>query len=181
MSIVAPSQNDPAGQDDSRYMKRNGIFVPPGQGDTRWIVGDTYTLKVGGPETGGRLTFVEATVPAGAGAYPHVHSKHQEAFYLISGELDFVNGDDTITAGPGSFYYVPSDTRHGFFNKSLHAAKMIFMFLPGGYEELLFDGAPKAEHGQPVPHMMDNLPNINPELMERFGSFILPGDLPSED
>ncbi|MFJ3224491.1 cupin domain-containing protein [Streptomyces sp. NPDC086783] len=179
MSIVTPNHGESEEQEKPEYMKRKGIFVPPGEGDTRWIVGDTYTLKVGGPETDGALTFVEATVPAGAGAFPHVHGKHQEAFYLISGELEFVNGDDTITAGPGSFYYVPSNTRHGFFNRGLHAAKMIFMFLPGGFEEMLFDGAPRAERGQPAPHMMDNLPTLNPELMERFGIFIPPSDLPS--
>ncbi|WP_240669866.1 hypothetical protein [Actinoplanes solisilvae] len=77
MSIVAPNENETPDHDDPRYLKRNGIFVPPGEGDTRWIVGNTYTLKVGGPETGGRLTFVEATVPANAGAFPHVHTKHQ--------------------------------------------------------------------------------------------------------
>ncbi|MGK3939121.1 cupin domain-containing protein [Streptomyces caeruleatus] len=181
MSIITPSPNETTGQDGPEYMKRNGIFVPPGEGDTRWIVGDTYTLKVGAPETDGALTFLEATVPAGAGAYPHVHGKHQEAFYLISGELDFTNGDDTIAAGPGSFYYVPRNTRHGFFNKGLHAAKMIFLYLPGGYEEAIFDGAPKAERGRPAPHMVENLPTLNPELMERFGDFVLPSDLPSGD
>ncbi|MGW3247881.1 cupin domain-containing protein [Streptomyces sp. NPDC001070] len=175
MSIVVP------GEDDPRYTNRNGIYVPPGGGDTRWIVGDTYSLKVGGPETNGALTFLEATVPAGAGAYPHVHTKHDEAFYLVSGELEFLNGDESFTAGPGAFYYVPRNTRHRFFNRSLHAAKMVFMFLPGGYEEMLYDGAPKAEYGVTPPSMMDNLPTLDPELLERFGVVVLPGDMPTDE
>lgn len=168
-------------EDEARYKKSNGIYVPPGGGDTRWIVGDTYSLKVGGPETNGALTFLEATVPAGAGAYPHVHTQHDEAFYVVSGELEFLNGDESFTAGPGSFYYVPRDTRHRFFNRTLHAAKMVFMYTPGGYEELLFDGAPRAEYGVTPPGMMDNLPTLDPELMERFGSLVLPSDLPDPE
>ncbi|MDX2815693.1 cupin domain-containing protein [Streptomyces sp. PA03-5A] len=174
MSIFVP------GDDDPRYTRRNGIFVPPGEGDTRWVSGDTYTLKAGAQETNGALTFVEATVPPGAGAYPHLHHQHDEAFYIISGELEFLNGDQTITAGPGSFYYVPRSTRHRFVNKGVHSTKMIFMFLPGGIEELLFENTEKAVPGVTPPDPAASTVPHTPELMVRFGTEVLPGDFPTD-
>ena len=46
------------------------MHVPPGEGRSVWVVGDTYTFKATGAETDGRLTFWEATVPPNPGLRP---------------------------------------------------------------------------------------------------------------
>jgi oxalate decarboxylase/phosphoglucose isomerase-like protein (cupin superfamily) len=67
---------------------------------------------------------------------------------MVSGELEFLDGDHTFIARPGDFVHVPRGIRHRFNNKGLHAAKMIFLFTPGGPEQTFLDAFPKAIPGR---------------------------------
>jgi quercetin dioxygenase-like cupin family protein len=166
MSIPAPKANDP------RYTKRNALYVPAGEGTTIWTAGDTYTLKADAKSTNGSLTLLEASVPPGGGPAPHAHNNHDEAFYMISGELEFLNGDQAVTAGPGGFFFVPRGTRHRFINRGLHPAKMIFLFTPGGMEEVLLATSEPARPGEtPGPPRTDVSP-IDPEFLARFAEML---------
>jgi mannose-6-phosphate isomerase-like protein (cupin superfamily) len=153
MSIPAPKANDP------RYTKRNALYVPAGEGTTIWTAGDTYTLKADAKSTNGSLTLLEASVPPGGGPEPHAHNNHDEAFYMISGE-------------PGGFFFVPRGTRHRFINRGLHPAKMIFLFTPGGMEEVLLATSEPARPGEtPDPQRTDVSP-IDPEFLARFAEML---------
>ncbi|MGW6597840.1 cupin domain-containing protein [Streptomyces sp. NPDC055036] len=168
MSLLQPAASDP------RYTRRSAVYVPPGAGKNIWAAGDTYTLKVGAEETNGSLTLLEATVPPGGGPDPHVHNDHDEAFYLISGELEFLNGDEWVKAGAGGFFFVPRGTRHRFINRGYHAARMIFFFTPGGIEELMVGSSTPARPGVSPSVEEVTMPPLIPELMERFGTEQLP-------
>ncbi|MFD4661148.1 cupin domain-containing protein [Kitasatospora sp. NPDC058444] len=97
---------------------------------------------------------------------------------MISGELEFLNGDETVTAGPGGFFFVPRGTRHRFRNRGYHAAKMIFFFTPGGIEELLLADATPAEPGTAPPVRQLSIAEPPTELMERYATEILPDPAP---
>ncbi|MEV4757839.1 cupin domain-containing protein [Micromonospora sp. NPDC049559] len=168
MSLAGPGATDP------RYTRRGAIYVPAGEGKSYWGAGDTYTVKVDERSTNGSLLFVEATVPPGGGPEPHVHNAHDEAFYLVSGELEFLDGDQTVTAGAGGFFFVPRGTRHRFRNRGVHAARMIFLFTPGGIENLLFVNSKSAEPGVAPPMQEGGLPKRTAELMERYMTEMLP-------
>ena len=64
-----------------------------------------------------------------------------ETFYMLDGELEFLDGDKTFTAVAGDFVHVPTGIRHCFTNKGSHTARMIFMFTPGGPDMLLASSA----------------------------------------
>ncbi|MFJ3902377.1 cupin domain-containing protein [Streptomyces sp. NPDC090025] len=130
MSLVIPEI--PA--DDPRWTKRGAVYVPAGEGESKWVAGDVYTVKADSARTGGRFGFVEASVPPGGGPTAHVHNSHGEAFYIVDGTLEFLNGDETINARSGDFFYVPPGIRHRFRNKGVHTTKMLFFFSPGGPE-----------------------------------------------
>ena len=130
---------------------RGGIYLPASQGVTRWVSGDVYTMKATAKETDGALGFVEASIPPGGGPVAHAHLSGGEAFYLLSGELEFLNGEDTFVAGQGDFVYIPPGIRHRFKNIGMHTAKMIFLFTPGGLEEVFVRGGDEARPGEPAP------------------------------
>ena len=94
MSLDIPVA-DPA---DPRYPKRGALYVPAGQGPTIWAVSDVYTVKATAAQTGGLLGFLDASVPPGGGPEPHAHNDQAETFYLLSGELEFLDGDRVFTA-----------------------------------------------------------------------------------
>ena len=127
MSLTTPVP-DPTG---GRNPQNDCLYVPAGTGVTKWVAGDVYTMKVSATTTNGSLGFIEASVPPGAGSIAHVHSGTDESFYLISGELEFLDGDRTFTARSGDFIFVPRGNRHRFTNTGLHTTKLLFMFTPG--------------------------------------------------
>ncbi|MGA8351569.1 MAG: cupin domain-containing protein, partial [Isosphaeraceae bacterium] len=66
----------------------NGVMVA-GKGRSIWVVGDRYTIKCSRNDTSGAYALLEAVVPPGAGPPPHIHSREDEAFFVLEGELQF--------------------------------------------------------------------------------------------
>jgi mannose-6-phosphate isomerase-like protein (cupin superfamily) len=136
--------------EDPRYSTSGAVHVPAAEGPTTWFSGDTYTIKASGQSTNGSLGLVEATVPPGGGPIAHAHTRTDEAFYVLSGELQILDGSRTFVAGAGDFVFIPRGIRHRFKNTGLHSARMLFMFTPGG-EEGVFVYGDEAQPGQPPP------------------------------
>jgi quercetin dioxygenase-like cupin family protein len=135
---------------DPRYTTSGAVHVPAGEGPTTWFSGDTYTIKASGESTGGSLGLVEATVPPGGGPIAHIHTRTDEAFYVLSGELEMLDGGRTFIARTGDFVFIPRGIRHRFKNTGVHSARLLFMFTPGG-EERVFKYGDEAQPGHPPP------------------------------
>jgi quercetin dioxygenase-like cupin family protein len=140
-----------------------------------WFSGDEYTMKLTAANTAGAFSLVEASVPPGSGPVPHSHPDHDETFSLLSGRLEFLDGDRTFVAGPGDLVYVPRGSRHRFLNVGEQHATMLFMFTPGGPEGLFIEGGDEPVPGAQVqpwgperitPHILD--------LAEKYGHVALP-------
>jgi quercetin dioxygenase-like cupin family protein len=107
---------------------------PVTSGPAYWGPGDRYVFLVTGEESGGAYFAMEALVPPGGGPPPHIHTREDETFYLIEGRIEFLLGDNTITAGPGDFVNVPRGTVHCFHNTGTEMARMVLTFTPAGIE-----------------------------------------------
>ena len=77
---------------------REPVLRPPQQGRTIAVVGDVYRFLATGEETQGRYAILEAIVPPGGGPPPHVHSREEEGFYILEGEITFMVGAERIVA-----------------------------------------------------------------------------------
>jgi mannose-6-phosphate isomerase-like protein (cupin superfamily) len=64
------------------------------------------------------------------GVDPHRHPDHLDSFYVIEGEAEFVVGDDTIVAGPGTYVAAPIGTLHGFRNRGPGELRMLNVHAP---------------------------------------------------
>jgi quercetin dioxygenase-like cupin family protein len=150
------------------------LHVPAGEGLTKWVSGDEYTMKATKARTAGSLAFIEAIVPPGGGPIAHAHSAEDEAYYLLDGELEFLDGDRTFVAGPGDFVFIPRTRRHRFKNITDTTAKTLFLFTPAGPEELFVEGGDDPRPGErPVPWDMERVAQIG-HLVERTGLIVLP-------
>ncbi len=87
-------------------------------GRTVAVVGDIYRFLATGEDTDGKYAMWEAIVPPGSGPPPHVHSREEEGFFVLEGEVTFQVGDDRIVAKAGTFANMPIGTPHSFKNKS---------------------------------------------------------------
>jgi len=160
--------------DDPRYTTRGALHVPAGEGIEKWVNGSGYTMKVTRASTKGSVGFVEATVAPGGGPMPHAHRNEDEIFYMLGGELEFLDGDRTFIAGPGDFIFVPRNHRHRFTNVSSDTARMLFLFTPGGPEHFFVEaGDDPVPGGQPGVWEMERVMGTA-HLAEQVGMDLLP-------
>ena len=129
---------------------RAGLHIPAGGGITTWFNGDILTVKLAAGQSRGALGLIEATVPPGGGPAPHVHPNTDETFYLIAGELEFLQGEQVLTAGAGDLVFCPRGITHRFTNPGIQPARMIFIYTPGGAEGLFIEAGDKPQPGMQV-------------------------------
>jgi len=178
MSLASAKSRD---TQDPRYSKSGAVHVPAGEGPTTWFAGDTYTIKASRESTNGSLGLVDATVPPGGGPVAHIHTRTDEAFYILSGQLEILDGARSFIASPGDFVFIPRGTRHRFKNTGVHGARMLFMFTPGG-DEGVFRYGDEPQPGHPPPVWTAERFKT-PEILrfnEEFGIEIVPEADPSE-
>src|SRR6516162_6326168 len=96
----------------------------PGEGRTVAVVGDVYRFLATGEDTSGKYALFEALVPPGGGPPPHVHSREEEGFYVLEGEITFTIDDKRLVASAGMFANMPVGTPHSFKNESSKHVKM---------------------------------------------------------
>ncbi len=147
------------------------------QGRTIAVVGDIYRFLATGSETGGKYALWEALVPPGGGPPPHVHSREEEGFYVLEGQIALTVGDEKHVVTAGMFANVSPGTPHAFKNESDRPARMLISVAPAGLEEMFFEvGAPLGEGATavppPTPDEIDRLKAAAP----RYGiELLLPG------
>jgi quercetin dioxygenase-like cupin family protein len=164
----------PASAASARQTDGGLLYVPAGEGLTKWVSGDSYTMKVAKEQTAGSLAFIEGIVPPGQGPIAHIHDREDEAFYLLDGELEFLDGDRTFVAEPGAFVFIPRGNRHRFKNIGTTDAKTLFLFTPGGPETLFVEGGDDPVPGQQPPTWdMDKVMSLA-HLVEKVGMRVVP-------
>ncbi len=110
------------------------VLLSPGEGRTFFVLSDWGTTKVRTEWTGGRFSVVEqVTVP---GARPPLHThEFDEIHYIIDGEYDYWQGDKPPRrATAGSVVWTPAGVPHTYKNVGTTNARLIAVFMPGGFE-----------------------------------------------
>ncbi len=134
----------------------NGKHVAKGEGKTVTVIGgDRITFKARAVETGGAYCLIETVTAPQAGPPPHVHQRHDEAFYVLEGSIEFTVGGQVALAGPGSFLLGPRGVPHWFKNVGTTDGRMIVVLSPGD-ADAFFDEL--AEASKQVP---PDIPRIN--------------------
>ena len=128
-------------------MMHQPVLRTPAEGRTIAVVGDVYRFLATGEDTDGKYALWEAIVPPGGGPPPHVHSREEEGFYILEGEITFQIGDERVVATAGMFANLPAGTPHSFKNESNLPAKMLISVAPAGLEQMFFEVGVPVEQG----------------------------------
>jgi mannose-6-phosphate isomerase-like protein (cupin superfamily) len=148
-----------------------GLLVPPGHGRTVRSTAQHVTFKATGEHSRVSSSF-EVVVPPGFDVGAHLHTRSEELFYILEGELDMLafeplvrtpdnwqrwqssSGSRVVRATPGTVILVPPGCPHAFANPTENPAKIFFQASPPPdhekyFEELLkildSDGPPDDE------------------------------------
>jgi quercetin dioxygenase-like cupin family protein len=118
--------------------------------DTYWWQGSVMEIKTRAEDAAGALGVLEGRFfEEGYGPPLHVHSRENEAMYVLEGQIRFRVGDDEFVAGPDTWVWQPRGVPHTFRVES-EGARALVIFTPGGLERMFEEGGvPVGESAEP--------------------------------
>ena len=126
------------------------LVEPPAQRTSPWRV------VVDGHRSHG-IALGEAVIPPRtAGPSRHVHSREDEALFVIDGVLTAEVGDQRFEVGAGAFLWMPRGLPHTFANLTDHPAHALGVINPTGFEQFFSDVAQyvASTDGSPDPEVI---------------------------
>jgi quercetin dioxygenase-like cupin family protein len=121
------------------------------QGEPWWFGDNLFEFLVPSDSTGGRMSVFRCSAPGGFGPPRHVHTREDEVFHVLDGEVCFEIDGRRRLAGPGTTVWMPRGVPHGFRVQSA-AATMLGTITPGSYEHLFRAlGSPARARTLPPP------------------------------
>ncbi len=139
------------------------------------VAGDRVAILLDGAATNQKYTVMEATLPPKSGPPPHVHTREDEAFLVLTGEVTFYLGDQTIVRQKGESLFAPRNIPHHFKNTGTEDAVLLETASPAGIEDF-FEAAGKPLGSRqdrpqpPTPADIQHMRAIAPD----YGITILP-------
>ena len=101
-----------------------------------------WQVLAGGERTGGQVIFGEALLPPmTAGPSLHVHTREDEAAYVLEGVLSVQVGTRRFEAGSGSLVWLPRNEPHTFANLSADPVRVLGVTTPAGLEGMFEEQA----------------------------------------
>ena len=120
--------------------KENGIMQPdpkmaaPELNNSLWYIGHLMSILISSKDTGGAFSLIHGFEVKGLEPPPHTHTKEDESFYVMNGEIDFTVANATLHAKSGNWVFLPRNIQHSF--KVLpEDAEVLIHLSPGGFEE----------------------------------------------
>ena len=142
------------------------LIVGPGESRTTAplnVVGEELQVKVAGRDTGHRFALLHFAVPSMTGPPLHMHTREDEVFYVLEGELTFqIDGNSSI-AKTGAAVFAPRHSVHTYQNFTSLTARLLIMVAPAGLERFFEE----LSKGTPVGGVPD--PILFRTLDEKYG------------
>jgi len=109
------------------------------------------SILLSGEDTGGTYCLLELYVAPGKGVGRHTHTREDEAYFVLSGELEATIGDDVFVLKAGETLIAPRDIPHALRNPGNVANHYLTMFSPSGFEGFLKEISVAAPDGAAAP------------------------------
>jgi quercetin dioxygenase-like cupin family protein len=114
------------------------------QGRPLWHLGALLNFKALGEETGGQYWALEGLADKHMAVPLHAHTREDEIWFVLEGEIAFTLGEQVIVGGPGTFVYIPRHTPHTFQVRS-ETARWFGFGLSGNLDQWFFETGEPAK------------------------------------
>lgn len=118
------------------------------------IPGAPIVFKAWGKRPAADYDVAEFFLPSGLGPRPHRHATHDELFYVLDGEVEFLVGDESVLLKPGSVAHIPPNTVHGFWNPTSEPSRFLLIAAPAGLHQMFEEMASLGAAGKMNPTTM---------------------------
>jgi uncharacterized cupin superfamily protein len=123
----------------------------------------------GAADNGGAFDLAISKIRRGTEPPPHVHSREDEFWYVLSGEMRFYVDGEVFTVTAGECMFLPRRTPHAFLVAS-EEAHMILLVVPGGFLDAINKMNAPAERME-APTDADTATYANADLTETIKVF----------
>jgi quercetin dioxygenase-like cupin family protein len=104
-----------------------------------------------GADTGGAYCLVEATLAPGIAVPRHTHTREDESYYVLSGELEVIVEGKVFLLTAGDGLMAPRDIPHQIRNSGSTENHYLLTFSPPGLDEFLMATALPAPDNAAAP------------------------------
>jgi len=109
------------------------------------------SVCLSGTDTGGAYCLLEVSLAPGMGVPRHTHSREDEVYFVLTGELEVTVGVKTFVLGPGDTLLAPRDIPHELRNSGNTTNHYLLVFSPSGFEEFIMATAVPAPDNAVAP------------------------------
>ncbi|XDA98156.1 cupin domain-containing protein [Sulfitobacter sp. LCG007] len=116
--------------------ERDGLIALPNGGGRRYEMGRlTALFKADEAETAAGYSVSEwILAPGQQGVGAHSHETNDEMFFVLAGTPELLTGESWGQYAAGAFLRIPAGMTHDFRNRSDAEARLLNLFIPGGFE-----------------------------------------------
>ena len=109
------------------------------------------SVVLAGADTGGAYCLIEAGLAPGIGVPRHMHTREDESYYVLSGELEVIVGGKVFVLKAGDSLMAPRDIPHQIRNSGGAENHYLLIFSPSGLDEFLMASALPAPDNAAAP------------------------------
>jgi quercetin dioxygenase-like cupin family protein len=151
----------------------DALVLPPGHGEALWHLDVLWTLKIPAAATGGAFSLAEQLLAKGSAPPVHRHTREDEAWIVLDGEVTFFLDDEQHTGGPGTYAFGPRGRAHTHRVESDTARLAILLFPGTGEDFFRATGRPGDSARLPPPGPPD-LDRLLASMREHGIDFVAP-------
>lgn len=157
------------GKSENRAKDLKAKMSRPALDNSYWYIGHLMSVLISQKDTNGQFSLMHASQIQGLEPPPHTHSKEDESFYLMDGEIEFRVGNEVLHAKPGDWVFLPRNVEHSF-KVLTEKAEVLIHLTPGGFEDFFIEMSEPAKELS-IPPKPEGPPNVQKliETASRYG------------
>ena len=119
---------------ETETVKIPPIMDSPELKNSYWYIGHLMSILISSKDTNGSFSLIHGYEIKGLEPPPHIHTKEDESFYILDGEINYTVDKEVFNGKRGDWIFLPRNIQHSFQVQSDQAEVLIHLS-PGGFEE----------------------------------------------
>lgn len=143
---------------DKKHFSPTPFLTRRSQTNSYWYLGHLVSLLVSSEQTNGNYSILQATERRGLEPPPHTHTREDETFLVLDGEIEYTVGSERYAAKAGDVVFLPKNLQHSF-RILTKTAETLILLTPGGFERYFVEMSEAAATLDLPP-----LPEVQPDI-----------------
>ena len=141
-------------------------------GEHLWSLGGHFTTKLSGEQSDGGFALVEAIAFRSTEPPLHIHTREDEAWYVLDGQMTLYVGDESFVVPSGTFAFAPRGQAHAF-TVDIEPTRVLVFATPAGFEHFAQElGTPATGETPPADLSVPSPDELGP-IGERYGIHVV--------